>query len=220
MNDTRSNIIITLFSVIPYLLVSWGYTALVDGAEKQFWGAFGVLIAVRLFFSVIETLGSVLSWHLYSKRLMINKFLGLLRANNYPKRIYQDDDFLDYLARIEDGTYPDTLKKSAKEFFSLLSTFEGMGILLGMRMHSASEAALEIYSPKAEAPLKEQNERDFCEYWVKRDAIGAKYDPGKEWNEGTLFIPQEYLDEIRKLRLEYQVMLRRRNGLTDSDFDN
>jgi len=219
MNDTRSNIIITLFSVIPYLLVSWGYTALVDGAEKQFWGAFGVLIAVRLFFSVIETLGSVLSWHLYSKRLMIKKFLGLLCANNYPKRIYQDDDFLDYLARIEDGTYPDTLKKSAKEIYSLLSTFESIGILLGMRMHLASEAALEIYSPKAEAPIKEQDERDFWEHCGKRDAIRAKYDPGNEWNEAT-FLPQEYLDESRKLNLEYQGVLRRRNGWTDSDFDN
>jgi hypothetical protein len=220
MNDTRSNIIITLFSVIPYLLVSWGYTALVDGAEKQFWGAFGVLIAVRLFFSVIETLSGVLSWHLYSKRLMINKFLRLLWENNYPKRTYKDEDFLDYLSRIEDGTHSDTLKKSAKEFYSLLSTFESMGILLGIRMHSASQAALEIYSPKAETTItKEQDERDFWEHWRKGDAIRAKYDPGNEWNEAT-FLPQEYLDEINKLNLEYQGVLRRRNRWTDSDFDN
>ena len=220
MNNTRSNIIITLFSVIPYLLVSWGYTVLVDGAEKQFWGVFGVLIAVRLFFSVIETFGGVLSWHLYGKRLMINKFLRLLWENNYPKRTYKDENFLDYLSQIEDGTYPDTLKKSAKEFYSLLSTFESMGILLGMRMHSASESALEIYSPKAETTItKEQDEMGFCEHWRKRDEIRAKYDPGNEWNEYTI-IPQEYLDECRKLNLEYQGVLWRRNGWTDSDFDN
>ena len=95
-----------------------------------------------------------------------------------------------------------------------------MGILLGMRMHSASESALEIYSPKAETTItKEQDEISFLEHWGKSDAIRAKYDPGNEWNEYTI-IPQEYLDECRKLNLEYQGVLRRRNGWTDSDFDN
>lgn len=153
MKDARANIVIALFSFVPYLLVSWAYMALADGGSKQFWGAFGVLIAVRLFFSVIETLGSILSWRLYGKKLMVNKFLGLLRENNYPKREYQHDDFLDYLVRIECGPYTDSVKKSAKEIYFLLSTFENMGILLGMRMHGASEAALETYSPKAEAPI-------------------------------------------------------------------
>lgn len=220
MNDTRSRIIITLFSVIPYLLVSWGYTLIVDGAEKQFWSVFGLLVAVRFFFSVIETLGGTLSWHFYSKRIMANKFLRLLYENKYPKRTYKDEDFLDYLSRIESGIYPDMLKKSAKEFYYLLSTFEDMGILIGMRMHSASESALEMYSPKAETTItKNQDEIDFWEHDRKRDAIRTKYDPGSEWNEGT-FLPQEYLDEINKLNLEYQDMLRRRDGWTDSDFDN
>jgi hypothetical protein len=77
----------------------------------------------------------------------------MLRANNFPKREYQHDDFLGYLARIEDGPYGDSVKTSTKEIYFLLSTFENMGILLGMRMHAASEAALETYSPKAEAPI-------------------------------------------------------------------
>jgi hypothetical protein len=153
MKDARANIIIALFSFVPYLLVSWAYMEAVDGESKQFWGAFGVLIAVRLFFSVIEMLGGILSWRLYGKKLMVNKFLGLLRANNFPKREYQHDNFLAYLGRIEDGSYADSVKTTAKEIYFLLSVFEDMGILLGMRMHSASEAALETYSPKAEAPI-------------------------------------------------------------------
>lgn len=153
MNDKRANIVIALFSFIPYLLVSWGYMAIVDGGSKEFWSAFGVLLAVRLFFSVIETLGGVLSWHLFGKKFMVNKFIGVLRANNYPKRENQHDTFLGYLAQVEDGPYPVSVKTSAQEFYFILSTFESMGILLGMRMHSASEAALEAYSPKAEAPL-------------------------------------------------------------------
>jgi hypothetical protein len=153
MKNARVSTIIALFSFVPYLLVSWAYMALANGGSKQFWGAFGVLIVIRLFFSVIETLGSTLSWHLYGKKLMVDKFLGLLQENNFPKREYQHDDFLGYMARIEDGPYANSVKTSAKEIYLLLSTYESMGSLLGMRMHAASEAALEIYSPKAEAPI-------------------------------------------------------------------
>jgi hypothetical protein len=153
MKDVRAGIIIALFSVIPYLLVSWTYMEFAGGGSKQFWGAFGVLIAVRLFFGVIETLGSILSWRLYGKKLMINRFLGLLRANNFPKREYQHDDFSAYLARIEDGEYADSTKTCAKEIGFLLSTFESMETLQGMRIHAASEAALEAYSPKSEAHI-------------------------------------------------------------------
>lgn len=65
MNDTRSQIILTLFAWVPYVLVSWGYAKLSDGS---FWSALGVLVAVRLFFGAIETLGSVLAWRLYGKK--------------------------------------------------------------------------------------------------------------------------------------------------------
>lgn len=154
MNDTRSRIIMSLFAFVPYLLVSWAYMAVVNGDSGDFWKALGLLVAVRFFFSVIETLGTVISWRLYGKRFMVNKFVELLRANNFPKRKYAHDDFLNYLARIEDDpSCPATVKASAKEIYFLLSTFESMGILLGMRMHSASDAALDVYSPKAEAPI-------------------------------------------------------------------
>ncbi len=155
MKVLRASIIIALFSLMPYLLVSWAYTEFTGGGSKQFWGAFWVLIAVRLFFGVIETLGGILSWRFYGKKLMINKFLGLLRANNFPKREYQHDDFSAYLARIEDRGYADSTKTCAKEIGFLLSTFESMGTLQGMRIHAASEAALEAYSPKSEAPIYE-----------------------------------------------------------------
>lgn len=142
----------SLFGFVPYFLVSWGYMALVDGGADQFWSAFGVLVAARLFFSFIETLGSVLSWRLYGKKLMVSKFYEFLRMNSFPKRKYAHDDFLNYLARIDDGPYPASVKTAAKEIYFVLSTFESMGILLGMRIHSATEAALDAYSPKSEAP--------------------------------------------------------------------
>ncbi|HUO43335.1 MAG TPA: hypothetical protein VMT94_00290 [Burkholderiales bacterium] len=152
MNDARARIIMGLFAFVPYFMVSWAYMALVDGGARQFWSAFGVLAAVRLFFSLIETLGSVLSWRLYGRKFTVNKFLGLLRANNFPKREHAHDDFLNYLARIEDGPYSQSVKGCVKEIYFILSTFESMGILLGMRMHSATEAALDAYSPRSQAP--------------------------------------------------------------------
>ena len=154
MNDTRSRIIFALFAFVPYILVSWAYMALANGSSREFWSAFGVLIGARFFFSVIETFGSVLSWRLYGKKLTVSKFLLLLQSNNFPKREYAHDDFLNYLARIDDGPqYPMSIKTAAKEIYSLLSTYESIGILPGARMHAASEAALDAYSPKSEAPV-------------------------------------------------------------------
>jgi hypothetical protein len=153
MNDARSRIIVALFALVPYALVAWAYMALTNGNANDFWRAFGVLFAVRVFFSIIETLGGVLAWHLYSKRVVVGKHVEFLRAHGFPKRKYSHDDFLAYLVRIEDDPeQPASLRAAAREMHSMLATCEGMGILLGMRMHSASEAALEIYSPKAQAP--------------------------------------------------------------------
>jgi hypothetical protein len=154
MNDTRSRITFALFAFVPYILVSWAYMAIVSGNSREFWSAFGVLIGARFFFSVIETIGSILSWRLYGKKLMTRKFLFLLQSNNFPKREYEHDDFSNYLARIDDGLqYSMSIKTAAKDIYSLLSTYESIGILLGARMHAASEAALDAYSPKSEAPV-------------------------------------------------------------------
>ncbi|MEW5943720.1 MAG: hypothetical protein AB1710_07705 [Pseudomonadota bacterium] len=151
MTDTRSQIIMASFAWVPYVLVSWGYARLSDGS---FWSALGVLLAIRLFFSVIETLGSVFAWRLYGRRKMIERNLAMLRANNFPKRQYAHDDFLNYLSRIEDDeTCPQQLKMAAKQWEQALAFFESSGILLGMRMHAAADAALDIYSPKHEAPI-------------------------------------------------------------------
>lgn len=151
MNDTPSKIIMALFAWVPYVLVSWGYANLSDG---NFWSVLGVLLAVRFFFGVIETLGSVLAWRLYGRNKMIEKNLTMLRANNFPKRQYAHDDFLNYLSRIEgDETGPQQIKLAARQWEQVLAFFESSGILLGMRMHAATDEALNIYSPKHDAPI-------------------------------------------------------------------
>lgn len=144
-----------LFALIPYLLVSWAYMAFVNGDASQFWRAFAALYAARLFFSVIDTIGDALAWRLHGKKLMTEKFLLILRANNFPKREYAHDDFTNYLARIGDlSNFSTSVSASAKEIYLLLSTFEGIGIFPGARMHAATEAALDVYSPKSEATGK------------------------------------------------------------------
>jgi hypothetical protein len=153
MNDTRTYIIMFLFALVPYALVAWGYMALMDGQANDFWAAFGILLGVRLFFSTIETLGSVLAWRLYGKRLMVGKHLEFLRARSFPKRKFSEEDCLGYLSSIEDDPdQPASLRAAAKEMHWALATCEEVGIIVGMRMHSAAEAALEVYSPKAQAP--------------------------------------------------------------------
>ena len=140
MNELRSHIIMALFAWVPYVLVSWGYAKFSDGS---FWSALGVLLAVRLFFSIIETLGSALAWRLYGRKKMIERNLSLLRANNFPKRQYAHDDFLSYLTRIEtDEIYPQQLKIAAKQWEEVLDFFDSSGILLGMRMYAAADEAL------------------------------------------------------------------------------
>ena len=153
MNDFRFRLIVILLPSIPYFLVSWGYMAYVDGGAKQFLGALGVLIALRTFFDVIEKLGGVLSWRVYGKKVTANKFAEMLCANKFPKREYSHHDFSTYLHQLEEGPSEESVKTSAKQLKFILEFCEEEGILLRMRMHVALDAALDIYSPRAEAPI-------------------------------------------------------------------
>src|SRR6266851_5065447 len=103
MNDAKSGLIITLiFSFVPYLLVAWGYTKFTSGNAETFWTAMAVLLITRLLFSVIEFLGSILSWRLYGRKQLVDRVVSWLRINNFPKRYYHHDDFSNYLGRVEE----------------------------------------------------------------------------------------------------------------------
>jgi hypothetical protein len=61
---------------------------------------------------------------------------------------------LSYLSRIENDYIIDAeRRRTAQEIYKLLGMSEGAGIMAGARMHSASEAALEMYSPRANARI-------------------------------------------------------------------
>ena len=74
MNNDH-NIVTFIFALIPYIFATWIYTELTSGDWETFFIALGVLLAVRLFFSTIETLGSVLTWRLYGKKLLVEKIM-------------------------------------------------------------------------------------------------------------------------------------------------
>lgn len=157
----KSAIIVSAFAAVPYLLVAWGYTALVDGGAIAFWIGLAVLLGARLFFALVETVGSILAWRLHGRRIMVEKFLFVLRTKNFPRRYYDHDDFTNYLDRVEnDDALSPSLRRDAKEWYKFLGIFEDLGILIGARMHSATEIALETYSPRANAPRFNET-RDF-----------------------------------------------------------
>jgi hypothetical protein len=146
MNFMNPTFITQGFAWIPYVLLSWGYAQVMD---DNFLKVLGVLIAARLFFSTIETIGSIFSWRLYGKKKIVQLNLNILEFNNFPKRDFEHDDFLNYLARIEiNDDFSVQLKVVAKNWEQSLAFFEHTGILIGMRMHAAAADALDIYSPK------------------------------------------------------------------------
>ena len=79
-------LMIAAFAAIPYGLVTWGYTAFTDGDVQAFWVALGVLLGIRLFFSLIEMLGGVLYWRLYGRRIVLSNALKFLKTNGFPPR--------------------------------------------------------------------------------------------------------------------------------------
>ena len=92
------------------------------------------------------------NWLLFGRRNTIRGFIDVLRENQFPPRFNKHDDFLNYLARIEGGSYSESLKGAANEFERVLGAIEAQGIIAGARIHAASEAALEAYSPRQNAP--------------------------------------------------------------------
>jgi hypothetical protein len=146
MNDTKTGAIAFGFALVPYAAVAWAYTYLMDGGSHGFWLALGFLVAVRTFFSIIETLGSVLAWRIFQRRRMIDTLLGVLRAHKFPPKEVDTDDFSNYRARIltDYAEKPDYMR-AAKEFDTLAMLYERAGILPGMRYESAAEATFKQY---------------------------------------------------------------------------
>jgi hypothetical protein len=142
----RARIIAGGLSTTIYTAVAWVAGLIFD---LQFWKVFGGLIAARAFFGLIESVANFLNWRLAGRPAAVQGFLAVLRANNFPPRENAHDDFLGYLARLDLKYQPKPdYQRAAKELYTLLASTEAQGMLVGMRMHAASDAALDLYSPK------------------------------------------------------------------------
>jgi len=139
------------FALVPYIFATWIYTDLTGGDSEMFLLALVVLLGVRLFFSTIETLGSILTWRLYGKKLLVQKIVHIFRANNFPKREYKNEDICNYVTRLrEDNETSLSVKTATEQLEFLFVTYENLGVLAGARMYSAAEAALDVYSQRIE----------------------------------------------------------------------
>ena len=143
---------ISMFAAVPYVLVTWGYVKLTDGDANAFWIALGLLLGIRFFFYIIETLGDVLCWRLYQRRIAVDNAITFFRSNGYPQREYQHDDIGNNLARIQDDhRYLPLLRNSAGALERTLTFIEGLGILVGARTWATFNAALDSYAPRSKA---------------------------------------------------------------------
>jgi hypothetical protein len=155
MNETVLPWIGFGLAMVPYVAVAWGYTYFTNGRQPEFWQALGILLAIRLFFSIIESIGQFLAWRIFVRRHTVAQLVGLLRSSKFPPKRYFDDDFSNYCARLladqPSKSEPDYIRH-AQEIQTLLLTQEQRGIVAGMRMHAAMETAFEQYMatmPKA-----------------------------------------------------------------------
>ena len=107
-----------------------------------------------MFFAVIEGIVGIVIWRRYLKAAVVHGFLRVLRDQKFPLRYYKHDDFLNYLARVaDDERSSERVKWEARAMKSMLAMHENIGARQGARYHAASEIALELYSPRAHAPV-------------------------------------------------------------------
>ena len=147
MNTEKDALLLVLFSLVPYLAVAWAYSELVH--SNSMWIPFFVLISLRAFFGLIEFLGTIISWNLFSKNRMTEHFLEILRASQFPVRRMAHFGIGDYLVDVSDNDrYPVNIRMAANSLYTVLLAAEVRGIIEGRRIDSAMSAALDAYSPK------------------------------------------------------------------------
>ena len=157
--NPNSALIIAVVSLVPYVTLALGYAAFTDGTLRAFGAAIGALFVARLFFAAIEAIGSILAWRWHGKKQAVTALLKVFQMSHFPKRYYEHDNFLNYLARIDNDEHlGEEVKAVARSLEHTLELHESSGILGGVRMHSATEAALELYSRRSEAPALRQSD--------------------------------------------------------------
>jgi hypothetical protein len=142
------SLITASIAFVPYLLLAWAACKLLN--DTEFWEALGWLLGLRLFFGVVETIGGILAWRVYGRRVSSGIFAQALREGKFPQRydIYADaDEYFDQV--VADQSQPVDMRVAAGAFIGSMKAYRSVGLLFGLRIGGAWEAALELHSPKA-----------------------------------------------------------------------
>lgn len=155
-----------LCSLGPYVLVAWAYVKFFD-PHGSFWIAIAVLLGVRLFFSVIEFVGSVVAWRIYGRQHSVHTMLQFLIANKFPMRKYVFDDPSTYLFRLRDKTdvsdVSDDTRGAARQIEAILDFLDEIALVYSWRARAAFERALDIYAPPEKALHKDFDQNSLTE---------------------------------------------------------
>lgn len=221
MSDGWYYLLVFLSPLLQNMVLAWAFTAITNGDSSAFWMAFFVLLAIRLFFYVVDAVFTALSYTLYRKKFVVRKIVEDFRRLGFPQRENLNEDWMMYLQRLEGSeTVPFAIRRAAVFMQGQFDFASKSGFLLGRHSESAMEVAVDAWSTTPQVAIQDQRKADEREYWEyskANHAIRKKYDPRGEWDEATQ-LPQEFLREIHALNLAHQAMLRRRNGWTDVDF--
>lgn len=149
MQDSNSTWIILAFSIVPYALVAWSFKYFSSGDTELFWVAFGLLIGCRVFFVIIETIGSVLKWHFYGKDKLTKLLIKIMQDANFPQIESIPNEVEEYLHLIaNDFEIKCEQRLVAKQLEAYLEITQSIGMLAGLRIRNAAQHAYEATRPK------------------------------------------------------------------------
>ena len=150
----RKDLVVSAFTLLPYLVLALIFAVFADKDEKawMFIVAFLVLLALRTFIVLMNTVSGILQWRLYGRKELVAYALNWYASRQFPQRRYADDDLGNYLAKIEDDVEQSlAVRLAATELNNQFLIYENFGILVGARFRKAYEMAFEQYASRSRA---------------------------------------------------------------------
>lgn len=159
MFNFRAYLINTICTYLPFTFLVWVLNKLIAD-NSNFWNIFWALLLVRFGFSVIETIGDLLSWYLYHKKIVVDYMVNYFKAHKFPQREYSHDGILGYLSRIDNNYldpeefFSEALITKARNVEQDFVKAENAGMIAGWKVSSAYDEALDVYAPRTLATKK------------------------------------------------------------------
>jgi hypothetical protein len=151
--------------LLQNLILAWAFTAITNGNSSTFWTAFVTLIGIRLFFTVVDSLFSVLSFTFYRKKFVVQQLVNDFRRFEFPKREDLNEDWLAYLKRLQETeSLPFTVRRTAAFLEGQCELADKSGFVMGRQSEAVMEAAVNAWSTTPLLAVRSQREADEREY--------------------------------------------------------